>query len=160
MVGLEALDVADKRLFGQVLATVVDGDADGGGKQTGDLGGLIDPRSATVLWPKYQTTMGAWMRGCHDRTFSSARENPRPTRSFRLYLIVGHLTTGLRRSTGRGATAAALARRAMRLRTFLPGCFEVHCQLHPFCHSKFQCLIEAYLIKVTPDSALPILSEV
>ena len=42
-------------------------------------------------------------------TFSSIRVNPRPARALRLYLIVGHRTTGRSLSVGRGATAAALA---------------------------------------------------
>jgi hypothetical protein len=48
--------------------------------------------------------------------------NPRPARTRRLYLRVGHRTIGLSLSTGRGARAAAFARRASRLRTFEPGC--------------------------------------
>lgn len=39
-----------------------------------------------------------------------------------LHLTVGHRTTGRRRSTGRGATFAALATRAFLLDFFLPGC--------------------------------------
>lgn len=53
-------------------------------------------------------------------TFSSAREKPRPARTRRLYLAVGQRTTGLSLSTGRGATEAALAWRALRLLFFLP----------------------------------------
>lgn len=55
-------------------------------------------------------------------TFSSARVKPRPARTRRLYLMVGHRTTGRSLSTGRGATAAALAMRASRRRCFRPGC--------------------------------------
>lgn len=54
-------------------------------------------------------------------TFNSASENPRPALTRRLYLIVGHRTTGLSLSTGRGATAAALVRRAFRRRDLRPG---------------------------------------
>lgn len=54
-------------------------------------------------------------------TFSSARVKPRPARTRRLYLMVGHRTTGRSLSTGRGATAAALAIRASRRRCFRPG---------------------------------------
>lgn len=49
---------------------------------------------------------------------------PRPARARRLYLMVGHRTIGLSLSTGRGATAAAFARRAKRRVTFFPGCFH------------------------------------
>ena len=59
-----------------------------------------------------------WAYRC---TFSSARENPRPALTRRLYLIEGHRTTGRSLSTGRGATAATLARRALRRRCFRPG---------------------------------------
>lgn len=54
-------------------------------------------------------------------TFNSAREKPRPARTRRLYLRVGHRTIGRSLSTGRGATAAAFARRAPRRRSFRPG---------------------------------------
>lgn len=54
-------------------------------------------------------------------TFSSAREKPRPARTRRLYLSVGHRTIGRSLSTGRGAIAAAFARRAPRRRSFRPG---------------------------------------
>jgi hypothetical protein len=46
---------------------------------------------------------------------------PRPARTRRLYLTVGHRTTGRSLSTGRGATAAALARRFSRRRCLRPG---------------------------------------
>ena len=54
-------------------------------------------------------------------TFSSASENPRPALTRRLYLIVGHRTTGFSLSTGRGATDAALVRRELRRRDLRPG---------------------------------------
>lgn len=54
-------------------------------------------------------------------TFSSERVKPRPARTRRLYLVVGHRTMGRSWSTGRGATAAALARRASRLWCFFAG---------------------------------------
>lgn len=47
--------------------------------------------------------------------------NPRPARTRRLYLTVGQRTTGRSLSAGRGATAAAFARRASRLRCLRPG---------------------------------------
>ena len=43
------------------------------------------------------------------RTLSSSRVKPRPARTRRLYLIVGHLTIGRSLSTGLGATRATLA---------------------------------------------------
>ena len=55
------------------------------------------------------------------RTFSSCNVNPLPALARRLYLTVGHLTTGLNLSTGLGATAAALDRRAARRRDLRPG---------------------------------------
>jgi hypothetical protein len=54
-------------------------------------------------------------------TFNSAKVKPRPARTRRLYLIVGHRTIGLSLSTGRGATAAAFDRRALRRLSFRPG---------------------------------------
>lgn len=50
---------------------------------------------------KTRTTLGLRF------TFSSARENPRPARTRRLYLMLGQRTMGFNLSTGRGATAAA-----------------------------------------------------
>ncbi len=104
------------------------------------------------------------------RTFSSAREKPRPARTLRLYLMVGHRTIGRRRSTGRGATAAALTRRAVRRRTFLPGCvFDANVSdlmqakytpSPPLAAIPLQSVRAAYLVEVTPDTALPVLSEV
>ena len=58
--------------------------------------------------------------GGYHRTFSSIKVNPLPALVRRLYLIVGHRTTGRSLSTGRGATAEALATRACRLRCFRP----------------------------------------
>lgn len=40
LVGLEALDVGGQRLLGDVLATSIDGDTDGGGVLAGDASGL------------------------------------------------------------------------------------------------------------------------
>lgn len=54
-------------------------------------------------------------------TFSSSKVNPLPARTRRLYLMVGHLTTGLRRSMGLGAIAAILVRRAFLRRSLRPG---------------------------------------
>jgi len=57
-------------------------------------------------------------RGC---TFSSTREKPRPARTRRLYLMPGQRTMGRSLSTGRGATATALAERAFLRRFLRPG---------------------------------------
>ena len=54
-------------------------------------------------------------------TLSSTSENPRPARTRRLYLMDGQRTIGLSLSTGRGARAAALERRALRRRDLRPG---------------------------------------
>lgn len=54
-------------------------------------------------------------------TFNSVKVKPRPARTRRLYLSVGHRTIGLNLSTGRGATADAFARRALRRLSFRPG---------------------------------------
>jgi hypothetical protein len=59
---------------------------------------------------------------CNPHTFNSVKVKPRPARTRRLYLIVGHRTIGLSLSTGRGATAAAFERRALRRLSFRPGC--------------------------------------
>ena len=48
-------------------------------------------------------------------------EKPRPARTRRLYLRVGQRTIGLSLSTGRGATAAALERRAFLRLSLRPG---------------------------------------
>ena len=66
-----------------------------------------------------------WLRG-HGNfvgflTFSSSRVKPRPSLTRRLCLMVGHRTMGRSLSTGRGATAAALALRASLRRDFEPG---------------------------------------
>lgn len=63
---------------------------------------------------------GRGEEGCC-RTFSSASEKPRPARTRRLYLRVGQRTMGRSLSTGRGATAAAFWRRALRRRDLRPG---------------------------------------
>lgn len=100
-------------------------------------------------------------------TFSSAREKPRPARTRRLYLMEGQRTMGLSLSTGRGATATALVRRALRRRDLRPGwglavsdsfglvdsCVEGGCGgvwVGGF----------VYLVEVGADTALPILAEV
>ena len=52
---------------------------------------------------------------------TSSRVKPRPSLCFRLYLKVGHRTTGLRDFRGLGATLAALATRALRRRSLRAG---------------------------------------
>ena len=52
---------------------------------------------------------------------------PRPALTRLLYLIVGHRTTGRSLSTGRGATAEALARRACLRRCLRPALGDI-CQ--------------------------------
>ena len=52
---------------------------------------------------------------------TSSRVNPRPSLCFRLYLKVGHRTTGLRVLRGLGAILAALATRALRRRSLRAG---------------------------------------
>lgn len=56
--------------------------------------------------------------GC---TFNSSNENPRPALTRRLYLMVGHRTTGLSLSIGLGAMAAAFDKRAFLRRSLRPG---------------------------------------
>jgi hypothetical protein len=87
-------------------------------------------------------------------TLSSAKVKPRPARTRRLYLIVGHRTIGLSLSTGRGATAAAFERRALRRLSLRPG----YCMLK--IADAASIINTAYLIKVNTDSSLPILSEI
>jgi hypothetical protein len=110
LVVLQTGDVGDEGLLGVVDPTVVDGDADGGGELLGDTSFLIDCKTPFIDCPSIVVN-----------TFSSARVKPRPARTRRLYLTVGHRTTGRSLSTGRGATAAALARRASRRRCLRPG---------------------------------------
>jgi hypothetical protein len=95
-------------------------------------------------------------------TFSSVRVKPRPARSRRLYLIVGHRTTGLSLSTGRGATAAAFAARTDRRRIF----WVAYC--HHLVSERRQmiiislpiCLWNSYLVEVASNPALPVLAEI
>jgi hypothetical protein len=54
------------------------------------------------------------------QTFNSIKVKPLPALRRRLYLIVGHRTTGRSLSTGRGATAEALERRACLRRCLRP----------------------------------------
>ena len=97
------------------------------------------------------------------RTFNSVRVNPRPVRTRALYLMVGHRTIGLSLSTGRGATAAAFARRAMRRDTFLPAyIFPPICQKSGISsqESSNGFIKTTHLVEVSPNSALPVLAEV
>ena len=109
LVGLEAGDVGSEGLLAEVLATVIDGDTDSGSVQLGDTSGLHACQKVELFFNplrKFRITL------------SSAREKPRPARTRRLYLMVGHRTMGLSLSTGLGARAAALAERAPLRRIF------------------------------------------
>ena len=112
-VSLEALDVQGEGFDGEVLAAGVNGDTDGACKLAWD-GGLLKFKSD--IWSSSP-------RVClHCKiTFSSSRVKPRPARTRRLCLTVGQRTIGLSLSTGRGATAAALERRALRRLSLRPG---------------------------------------
>lgn len=99
---------------------------------------------------------------------------PRPARTRRLYLMVGHRTTGRSLSMGRGATAAALAWRAFLRETFLPGYIwsnlldsvPVFSQYDRVCSPSCPPLgtgiasRKSYLVEVGSDPTLPILAEV
>lgn len=111
-VSLKALDVQGKGLDGEVLAAGVNGDTDGACKLAWD-GGLLEYKSDIWFSPVSRLRCKI--------TFSSSREKPRPARTRRLYLTVGQRTIGLSLSTGRGATAAALERRALRRLSLRPG---------------------------------------
>lgn len=116
LVVLETGDIGDERLLGVVDTAVVNGDTDGTGELLGDGSFLSDSKKIRRELPSdiYSPIIG-------DVTFSSARVNPRPARTRRLYLTVGQCTTGRSLSTGRGATAAALERRASRRRSLRLG---------------------------------------
>ena len=99
-------------------------------------------------------------------TFSSARENPRPARTRRLYLIVGQRTTGLNLSTGRGATLMAFSLRALRRRCFRPGCVAEQLSAGSLRGALQAPLLSAglaregiYLVEMHSDAPLPILAE-
>lgn len=107
---LEAGNVGGERFVGEVLAAGVNSDTDRGRKLAGDASFLCTVRIVRT----FQSLP-------YSPTFSSARVKPRPARTRLLYLIVGHRTMGLSLSTGRGATAAAFERRALRRLSFRPG---------------------------------------
>ena len=101
-------------------------------------------------------------------TFSSAREKPRPARTRRLYLMEGQRTMGLSLSTGRGARAAALVRRALRRRDLRPGCGLC---VSDWLRACGWCVWrlgmgrswlggDVYLVEMGADTTLPILAEV
>jgi hypothetical protein len=100
------------------LAAGVNGDTNGGRKLAGDTSFLCLVR----------TQFHVVLSSCECPTFNSVRVKPRPARTRRLYLIVGHRTMGLNLSTGRGATAAAFERRALRRLSLRPGC-DTHVRL-------------------------------
>lgn len=117
LVVLETGNVGDEGLLGVVGTAVVNRDTDGGSKLLGDTSFLLNESNQhSALSFAVATNFSGKF------TFSSARVKPRPARTRRLYLTVGHRTTGRSLSTGRGATAAALAMRASRRRCFRPGC--------------------------------------
>lgn len=113
-----------------------------------------------------------------EHTLSSSREKPRPALARRLCLTVGHRTIGRRRSTGRGATAAALALRASRRLTLAPGYRFHHVRKTGFfgfakcvCPPRRDILSltgvrirdffgSSYLIEVASNPTLPVLSEI
>lgn len=109
--------------------------------------------------------------------------NPRPARTRRLYLTVGQRTMGRSLSAGRGATAAAFARRASRLRCLRPGYrnqlvsteqdlsfFLPKQDRKPDCVHSYKFSIRSswgeggvsisYLVEVHADTGLPVLAEV
>lgn len=73
----------------------------------------------TLLWSTAIPTVLAYL-GANLAAFNSAKEKPLPALTFLLYLMVGHLTIGLKESIGFGATLADLAALACLLETFLP----------------------------------------
>ena len=115
--------------------------------------------------------------GC-GRTLSSASENPRPARTRRLYFMVGQRTMGLSLSTGRGARAAALERRALRRRDLRPGYISfvsISAQHVSRLRAsegmgRQRCRLKlgvcgfwwglSYLVEVCADTTLPILAEI
>jgi hypothetical protein len=94
-------------------------------------------------------------------TFNSVKVNPRPARTRRLYLTVGHRTIGLNLSTGRGATAAAFERRALRRLSFRPG-YLLHVRFfYPSCQPNRSYLpgrSELGLVVANPCGNLPRIS--
>ena len=93
------------------MAAGVDGDTDGGCQLAGDTSFLLFCQ--TQCFEPYILIF---------HTFNSAKVKPRPARTRRLYLMVGHRTMGLNLSIGFGATAADFARRALRRLNLRPGC--------------------------------------
>lgn len=69
--------------------------------------------------------------------------------------MVGHRTIGLSLSTGRGATAAAFERRALRRLSLRPGYMLLDLLLNLSCS-----VYAIYLVEVNANSSLPILSEI
>lgn len=114
LVGLKTLNIGGESWYGVVDTAVVDGDTDCAGKGSRDL---------CSLYRWVCLTSGDRMWVCTDicHTFNSSKVKPLPARRRRLYLMVGHRTTGLSLSTGRGARAAALVILAFLLRSLRPG---------------------------------------
>jgi hypothetical protein len=123
---LEALDVGLEAFLGQVLAAGVDRDTDGAGELAGDTGGcnIVSGVQRSSDGGMYPSTQRERNHGRHERggcLHSKLTIVPTTIPSIHIHLTVGHRTTGRRRSTGRGATLAAFATRALRLDFFLPG---------------------------------------
>jgi len=98
---------------------VVNSDTDSSGKLSWDTGFLLMQQPCQLL--HNSTIVYVNMAIIIDCTFNSSNENPRPALTRRLYLIVGHRTTGLSLSIGLGAMAAAFDKRAFLRRSLRPG---------------------------------------
>lgn len=128
------------------MAARVDGDANGGCELAGDASFLLCLSDPLLPNPISYSS----------HTFNSASVKPRPARTRRLYLMVGHRTMGLNLSIGRGATAADFARRALRRLSLRPGCISM--SEPAFSFSNPSALV--YLVEVNANPSLPILSEI
>jgi hypothetical protein len=123
---LEALHVGLEALLGQILAAGVDGDTDGARELARDTGSYSKLVHADVYCAKGSYSSAQRERnhgrGAHGGCLQS-KSAVISTLASQLYihLTVGHRTTGRSLSTGRGATLAAFATRALRLDFFLPG---------------------------------------
>lgn len=125
LVGLETSDVGGEALLAEVLAAVINGDTDGGSQGSGNaslLWLIVRKKNSDVSCQRTPVPLFVCFffqsenrpdfvsdRFIRVHTFSSMSVKPRPVRTLRLYLMVGHRTIGRSLSTGRGARAAALA---------------------------------------------------
>lgn len=110
-VSLKALDVGGEGWDRVVDTAVVDRNTDSACKGSRNLSSLCNSIQHLDLPVDYHVGY----------TFNSSKVKPLPARTRRLYLMVGHRTTGLNLSTGRGATAVALLILAFLLRSLRPG---------------------------------------